>query len=316
MSIIVTLDPGHVVGWNTGINKNYREGTAMFHLAYKLKYQLERYGFKVYVTRTNLKDNPSLTQRGNFAIAKNSKVFISLHSNAAQSTAMGAVAYRSLKRPESSELGNRLLDAVQTIITAGVPKSKSRGLLTRKDNSGNDYYTVINSSVRGNSPVKYSYIIEHGFHTNPNECAWLMKDANLNKLAIAEAKVLAEYFGLDKINKPNKPNKEEEEMFNKELEKKVDELQSQVKDLKKALEQNVEKVYPTLDDVPPWYYDAVEKAVQHGILLGTGDGKLNVDADLARILTVMDRMGLLDKKTPIEELADAMDAEEAATPAE
>ena len=37
----ICLDPGHTKGYNTGIHKNYREGTAMYTLAVKLKAALE-----------------------------------------------------------------------------------------------------------------------------------------------------------------------------------------------------------------------------------------------------------------------------------
>ena len=51
--------------------------------------------------------------------------------------------------------------------------------------------------------------------------------------------------------------------------------------------------YKTLDDVPSWYKDAVQKAVDKGALHGDGTG-LNVSEDLCRTLTVLDRLGKLD----------------------
>lgn len=51
--------------------------------------------------------------------------------------------------------------------------------------------------------------------------------------------------------------------------------------------------YKTLNDVPSYYKDAVNKAVKAGALNGTGDG-INVSEDLCRTLTVLDRMGKLD----------------------
>lgn len=64
-----------------------------------------------------------------------------------------------------------------------------------------DYYGVIRASVRSNI-VKYSYIIEHGFHTNPTECTWLMDDSHIRELAKGEASVLASYFGLQLKDNP------------------------------------------------------------------------------------------------------------------
>ena len=51
-------------------------------------------------------------------------------------------------------------------------------------------------------PVQYALIVEHGFHDNVIECAFLNDDANLKKLAEAEAKAIAEYFGITKNSTP------------------------------------------------------------------------------------------------------------------
>ena len=52
-------------------------------------------------------------------------------------------------------------------------------------------------------------------------------------------------------------------------------------------------VYKTLNDVPEWYRPAVDKAMNAGALLGTGNGEINVSEDLCRTLTVLDRLGTL-----------------------
>lgn len=52
--------------------------------------------------------------------------------------------------------------------------------------------------------------------------------------------------------------------------------------------------FKNLADVPEYYRDAVEKAVDKGALNGTGGGELNVSEDLCRTLTVLDRLGKLD----------------------
>lgn len=52
--------------------------------------------------------------------------------------------------------------------------------------------------------------------------------------------------------------------------------------------------FKTLEDVPAWYRDAVQKAVDKGALHGTGNSELNVSEDLCRTLTVLDRLGKLD----------------------
>ena len=54
--------------------------------------------------------------------------------------------------------------------------------------------------------------------------------------------------------------------------------------------------YQTLADVPEYYRAAVDKAVEQGALKGEREGVLNVSEDLCRTLTVLDRMGVLDRK--------------------
>lgn len=56
------------------------------------------------------------------------------------------------------------------------------------------------------------------------------------------------------------------------------------------------KYYKTFNDIPEWYRTAVQKAIDAKALNGTGNGELNVSEDLCRTLTVLDGMGLLDKK--------------------
>ena len=52
--------------------------------------------------------------------------------------------------------------------------------------------------------------------------------------------------------------------------------------------------YRTLDDVPEYYRDTVDKLVEAGALMGTGDDALNVSEDFCRTMTVLDRLGKLD----------------------
>ena len=54
--------------------------------------------------------------------------------------------------------------------------------------------------------------------------------------------------------------------------------------------------YKKFENIPTWYQAAVKKAMDAGALNGTGNGELNVSEDLCRTLTVLDNMGLLDKK--------------------
>lgn len=54
--------------------------------------------------------------------------------------------------------------------------------------------------------------------------------------------------------------------------------------------------YKKFENIPTWYQTAVKKAIDAGALSGTGNGELNVSEDLCRTLTVLNNMGVLDKK--------------------
>jgi len=189
----IMLDPGHVEGYNTGINPAYKEGTKMFHFVDYLKAELTALGFAAFTTRDKISDNPSLTTRGKLAAKMDCDVFISAHTNAAGATACGVSVYRSVARPNSTALGNALGNCITDTINATTKVTKYRGCGIRKNSEGGDYYGVIRNAVL-TSKVPYVFILEHGFHTNKKECAYLNDDANLKVLAKAEAKTLYNYF--------------------------------------------------------------------------------------------------------------------------
>ncbi len=196
--IKITLDPGHGEKDNRGVFADYYEGQRMFRLAGFLKEELEKYGAVVEVTKNNVDEDPTLSKRGSTAVKNGSEVFLSLHSNASSSEkACGVSAFYSINLPESRELLSKIVDRVVDIMKDKTGNTYKRGVMTRIYESGGkkyDYYGVIRNS-RGGS-VKYSYIIEHGFHTNERECAFLLDDTNLRLIARAEAEVIAQYFSL------------------------------------------------------------------------------------------------------------------------
>lgn len=199
-SLRICLDPGHAGTANRGVVDGYWESHMVYDLAYKLKERLEKYkNVTVFVTKPVLDCNPDLDERGEMAGKNNCEVFLSLHSNAASAAACGVSIFKSVKRPDSSSLGKQLGQAVVDVMRPGTGNTYLRdgGNSTKlyPNTSNTDYYGVIRSSVRY-SCVKYSYIIEHGFHTNVAECRWLYNSDNVSKLADAECKVLANYFGL------------------------------------------------------------------------------------------------------------------------
>lgn len=190
-----TLDPGHNKDYNAGCIRGYFEGNKVFRLANMLKEELEKFdGVEVVMTKDTVEANPGLDARGKTAVNNGSKVFVSLHSDAdSTGEAHGVTVIRSLKLPNSDYLGNKLGNKVASIMGTNY---RYGDCMTRvyPNTRDTDYYGVIRAAVGGN--VEYIFIIEHGFHSNYANCSFLNDDNNLRKLAVGEAEVYAEYFGL------------------------------------------------------------------------------------------------------------------------
>ncbi len=197
--MIITIDPGHTKNVNKGVINGYYEGNAMYYLATFLADELSKYkNTEVVITRKE-SENPSLEERGGLAVRSGSKIFISLHSNATSEAESAAYVcgFYSVKRSVSSELCKKIVSAVTNVMKQSTD-AWNRGALVKKTSSGNDYYGVIRASVPDGSPVEYSFIIEHGFHTNKKQCEFLLDKENLKKIAVAEADAIASYFKMEK----------------------------------------------------------------------------------------------------------------------
>lgn len=207
--LTVVLDPGHYTGYNKGVAPGYAEGNMVWQLAQFMKEALERNGIQVIITKSNSDADMALYTRGQVAVKNNATVFISLHSNAVGDVskyerAYGVVIYRSEFLPDSTDLGNKLLDAIVNVMRPVTGVTYSRGVLTRLASKGTDYYGVIRGAVSGvtsvldanKGPVKHAFIIEHGFHTHSKECEFLNDANNLRTLAEVEANVIKEHFGI------------------------------------------------------------------------------------------------------------------------
>lgn len=181
----VCLDAGHYGNYNAGAVKGYYESVRMWTLTELLAKELTARGIAVIKTRSNQATDLALTSRGRKA--KGCDLFLSMHSNAAGAESVDyPVAYVPLNGTGTA-IGQKLADIVADIMGT-VQNGRTA---TRKGSSGADYYGVIRGAVAvGVTGV----ILEHSFHTNHKAAAWLMSDANLAKLAKAEADCIAEWL--------------------------------------------------------------------------------------------------------------------------
>lgn len=200
MSKLIILDPGHGENGNPHpTREGFYEGTQNFILATHLRDELVARGFEVIVTREKVSDNPSLEERGSLAGKMGACMFLSLHSNAPGTSATperyprirGAETFYSITDEENNAvIARALTDAVVKTM-----QTEDRGIKTRRypDHPDWDFYGVIRASAQ--SGCRAAFLIEHGFHTNPEDSAFLQSEECLARLAVAEADVIARFFG-------------------------------------------------------------------------------------------------------------------------
>ncbi len=200
----IVIDPGHYSGYNAGAIAGYFEGDTVWTLAGLLRTALEEYGgiTELTLTRQDVQKDMALEARGKLAADLGADLFVSLHTNGFTSpAARGAEGYYSLHRSESKALCDAIGQAVTGVMREDMPGSCWRGSRTLSyggEHPEADYYGVLRGAVGndGRRATKHALLIEHGFHSNPEECAWLTKAENLRRLARAEAGAVAEFFGL------------------------------------------------------------------------------------------------------------------------
>lgn len=185
----ILLDPGHYEGYNRGVCM--AEGTNNWHYGLVLKQELEKAGFTVGLTKSTIDANPALSTRG--AMSAGYDAFLSLHSDAGGSASRGVLVLDAIRSPSTA------LAAKLAVEIAKAMGTSNRGVLYRKNadgwsvtktpQGGTDYYGVLRASRS-----KVAMLIEHGFHTNAQDCnAFKTKH---RQIAQATARVLVEHFDI------------------------------------------------------------------------------------------------------------------------
>lgn len=200
----IMLDPGHdFARYNQSpVVPGYYEGAQMWRLYVLLRAALEKRGIVVGGTKQKCDQSVTVTQRG--AMARGYTALISLHSNACST--------ESVDRPvgihfvdddcghidnDSVELAKLMSTVVAEVMGTKQPQVYDKLSSRDRDHDGrknDDYYGVLFAAHQAGVPA---IILEHSFHTNKRAAEWLLDDANLRKLAEAEADALAEYFGVE-----------------------------------------------------------------------------------------------------------------------
>ena len=196
------VDRGHYGSrYNKGAVTGYYESDRMWKLGGYVTTELEDYGVKVIPTRTNKEKDLDLEVRGRKA--KGSAGLVSLHTNADDNpntnyvVAMYQVDDNCGEMDEKSkELAAALANNVAKLMGA---KAQTWATKSGHDRDGNGYRDDYYGVLRGAHAVKVpAVILECGFHSNTTQAKWLMKDANLKRLAKVIAETIADFCGVKK----------------------------------------------------------------------------------------------------------------------
>ena len=185
----ICLDAGHYGKYNRSpVNPAYWESdfTWKFHLM--LKAELEKYGIEVVTTRAEQAKDLDLVLRGKKS--EDCDLFLSIHSNACSSEGADYALACCCVNGTADVIGHELAETVGKIMGAA---GKSN-ILKKKQSDGRDWYGVLRGAASVGTP---GVLLEHGFHTNRKNTSWLLNDDNLQRMAIEEARVIAEYFGVE-----------------------------------------------------------------------------------------------------------------------
>ena len=204
---VVCLDPGHGPGCANGSpDGSYRECEFTWDLYTRLRPLLEAQGITVVSTREKESDYPGLSARASVSNRAGADLFVSLHSNAAGSSARGFVAFTSA--PPETAARNRLAAAI-------INRVHAAGVVLWGSGLAHELYTVLASTT---APA---VLLEYGFHTNAQDLALLKDAAYRDKLAQATCAGISDYLGLEvkepdqESGQPNEPDSWAKEAWSK-----------------------------------------------------------------------------------------------------
>ena len=189
--VVVAIDPGHG-GENLGAECNgYTEKNMTMIVALAMKEELEKYeGIEVYLTREEDKDM-SLEERAEYAASRNADFLFCLHFNmSAEHDLFGSEVWVSAFGEEYQEGYAFASGEMELFEEMGL---YPRGIKTRLNDKGEDYYGIIRHATARGIP---SALIEHCHLDQENDTAFYTSGENLEKLGILDATAVARYYGL------------------------------------------------------------------------------------------------------------------------
>lgn len=192
---IIVIDPGHG-GSNSGTtsNENFMEKEITLKTAKGLVDELSKYdGVKVLMTR-NGDEDLSLKERAVYAKEVGADYLFSLHYNASEKhTMFGTEVWIPLYSPYHAPCYQFAYLQQLQMQELGL---FSRGIKTRINEQGTDYYGVIRESVALGVP---SMIIEHCYVDESRDIDYCDEDADYVEFGRRDAIAIAQFLGLEPV---------------------------------------------------------------------------------------------------------------------
>lgn len=190
-SIVVVIDPGHGGENLGGEYEDYTEKEMTLVVANAMKEELEKYdGITVYMTRTGDQEL-SLEERCDFAKSVDADFLFCLHFNlSGEHTLFGAECWVSAFGENYSKGYSFASVEIDMLQEMGL---FSRGIKTRLNGRGTDYYGIIRHSVENDLPC---VLIEHCHLDHENDQPFYDHDQKLKDFGVLDATAVAKYFGL------------------------------------------------------------------------------------------------------------------------
>ena len=185
---VILLDPGHggtdsgALGYDGAIY----ESQVNIANAVELKYELERRGATVYLTRYD-DVKVSLEERKNMAMSLKPDLYISLHCDGNENkAAFGTTAY--YYKPMSQSLAQNIYNEMTKVYTSYIyPGDYNKAAEAQKGTR----YNPFSVTRLEDCP---SVLIETGYVTNYEECAILVKEETRKQIAVAIANGIENYI--------------------------------------------------------------------------------------------------------------------------
>lgn len=181
----ICIDPGHGGKDPGAVANGIQEKDVNLAVALLARDLLRTQGVEVLITR---QDDSFISLQDRTDLANREKVdaFVSIHHNAADNTgARGLEVYHSIVGGEGKRLAELIHDQYQALI----PELPSRGVRTRKNSDGRDYYHVIRATRMP------AVIVEGGFLTNSQDAALIKSRAFQEKQARAINQAVLLWYG-------------------------------------------------------------------------------------------------------------------------